>query len=46
VASVVATLRRLRAAVVGVVLSEVNKEISDSYYYGHYSKYYKSGAKS
>jgi capsular exopolysaccharide synthesis family protein len=45
VASVVATLRRLRAAVVGVVLSEVNKEMSDSYYYGHYSKYYKAGAK-
>jgi capsular exopolysaccharide synthesis family protein len=45
VASVVATLRRLRAAVVGVVLNEVNKEMSDSYYYGHYSKYYKTGAK-
>ena len=45
VASVVATLRRLRAAVVGVVLNEVNKEMSDSYYYGHYSKYYKAGAK-
>jgi capsular exopolysaccharide synthesis family protein len=46
VASVVATLRRLRAAVVGVVLNEVNKEMSDSYYYGHYSKYYTAVPKS
>jgi capsular exopolysaccharide synthesis family protein len=47
VASVVATLRRLRASVVGVVLNEVHKEMSDSYYYyGNYGKYYKTAAKS
>jgi capsular exopolysaccharide synthesis family protein len=46
VASVVASLRRLRAAVIGVVLNEVNKEMSDSYYYGHYSKYFRADAKS
>ncbi len=47
VASVVATLNRLRATVVGVVLNEVHKEMSDSYYYyGHYGKYYKSNGKS
>jgi len=43
VASVIATLRRLRATVVGVVLNEVHKELSDSYYYySHYGKYYRS----
>jgi polysaccharide biosynthesis transport protein len=42
VASVIATLNRLRASVVGVVLNEVHKEMSDSYYYySHYGKYYK-----
>jgi Mrp family chromosome partitioning ATPase len=42
VASVIATLRRLRATVVGVVLNEVHKELSDSYYYySHYGKYYR-----
>jgi len=42
VASVIATLNRLRAPVVGVVLNEVHKEMSDSYYYySHYGKYYK-----
>jgi len=42
VASVIATLHRLRAAVVGVVLNEVHKELSDSYYYySRYGKYYK-----
>jgi len=42
VASVIATLKRLRATVVGVVLNEVHKELSDSYYYySHYGKYYK-----
>ncbi|MCC7176734.1 MAG: polysaccharide biosynthesis tyrosine autokinase [Bryobacterales bacterium] len=42
VASVITTLGRLRATVVGVVLSEVHKEMSDSYYYySHYNKYYK-----
>jgi capsular exopolysaccharide synthesis family protein len=36
VASVLATLTRLRAKVVGLVLNEVHKELSDSYYYyGH-----------
>lgn len=42
VASVLATLNRLRAKVVGVVLNEVHKELSDSYYYyGYYRSYYK-----
>src|SRR5439155_12016550 len=42
VASVLNTLHRLRANVVGLVLNEVHKEISDTYYYyGYYGKYYK-----
>jgi capsular exopolysaccharide synthesis family protein len=42
VASVIATLQRLRSHIVGIVLNEVHKEISDSYYYyGYYGKYYK-----
>ena len=42
VASVLNTLHRLRANVVGMVLNEVHKEISDTYYYyGYYGKYYK-----
>lgn len=42
VASVLATLNRLRAKVVGIVLNEVHKELSDSYYYyGYYRSYYK-----
>ena len=42
VASVLATLNRLRAKTVGVVLNEVHKELSDSYYYyGYYRSYYK-----
>ena len=37
-----ATLNRLRAKVVGVVLNEVHKELSDSYYYyGYYRSYYR-----
>jgi capsular exopolysaccharide synthesis family protein len=41
VASVLSTLNRLRANVVGIVLNEVSKEMSDSYYYyGYYGKYY------
>jgi len=41
VAGVLAMLNRLRATVVGLVLNEVHKEMSDSYYYyGHYGKYY------
>jgi capsular exopolysaccharide synthesis family protein len=46
VASVIAMLNRLRATVVGVVLNEVHKEMSDSYYYyGYYGKYYKPGGR-
>jgi capsular exopolysaccharide synthesis family protein len=42
VSSVIATLNRLRASVVGVVLNEVHKGMSDSYYYySYYGKYYK-----
>jgi capsular exopolysaccharide synthesis family protein len=42
VASVLATLRRLRAEVAGVVLNEVRKELSKSYYYyGYYRRYYR-----
>ena len=46
VASVLSTLTRLRANVVGLVLNEVHKELSHSYYYyGYYGKYYRaSGA--
>jgi succinoglycan biosynthesis transport protein ExoP len=43
VANVLATLNRLRAKVVGIVLNEVHKELSDSYYYyGYYRSYYHS----
>ncbi len=42
VATVLATLNRLRSKVVGVVLNEVHKELSDSYYYyGYYRSYYR-----
>lgn len=42
VASVLAILNRLRANVVGLVLNEVHKELSDSYYYyGYYRSYYR-----
>ena len=45
VASVLATLTRLRAKVVGLVLNEVHKELSDSYYYyGNYRSYYRPRA--
>ncbi|MBI3696067.1 MAG: hypothetical protein HY238_14650 [Acidobacteria bacterium] len=41
VASVVNTLHRLRANVVGVVLNAVHEGLSDRYhYYGYYGKYY------
>lgn len=41
VASVLSILIRLRAKVVGLVLNEVHKELSDSYYYyGYYRSYY------
>jgi succinoglycan biosynthesis transport protein ExoP len=47
VSSVVGTLNRLRATVLGVVLNEVHKELSDSYYYyGYYGKYYKPNGRS
>ena len=43
VATVLATLNRLRAKVVGLVLNEVHRELSDSYtYYGYYRSYYQS----
>ena len=36
-------LQRLRAKVVGLVLNEVHKELSDSYYYyGYYRSYYRA----
>lgn len=42
--TVINTLHRLRATVVGVVLNEVHRETSSGYYYyyhyNHYSKYY------
>ena len=40
--SVIGTLARLRANLVGVVLNEVHRKVSAGYYYyyGHYSKYY------
>jgi len=42
VGSVLAILQRLRAKVVGLVLNEVHKDLSDSYYYyGYYRSYYK-----
>jgi polysaccharide biosynthesis transport protein len=41
VASVIELLGRLRANVLGVVLNQVNKGMSESYhYYGYYGKYY------
>jgi capsular exopolysaccharide synthesis family protein len=42
IGSVVNTLTRLRARVIGIVLNEVKKDMSDSYYYyGHHYSYYK-----
>jgi capsular exopolysaccharide synthesis family protein len=42
IASVMATLQRLRANCIGLVLNEVTHEMSDSYYYyGYYNKKYK-----
>jgi succinoglycan biosynthesis transport protein ExoP len=40
--TVITTLARLRANLVGVVLNEVHREVSAGYYYyyGHYNKYY------
>ncbi|HXG35088.1 MAG TPA: polysaccharide biosynthesis tyrosine autokinase [Bryobacteraceae bacterium] len=43
VASVLATLRRLRAEIAGVVLNEVRSELSEGYaYYRYHRKYYRS----
>jgi len=42
VGSALSTLQRVRANIVGLVLNEVTKDVSDSYhYYGYYGKYYK-----
>jgi len=39
--SVVSTLKKLRANVLGVVLNEITRDLGDSYYYhGYYGKYY------
>ena len=41
VASVISSLKRVKANVVGVALNEVRKDMSDRYYYyGYYGKYY------
>lgn len=41
VQNVLGTLNRLHANVVGIVLNQVKREMSDHYYYyGHYRKYY------
>jgi len=41
VASVLTSLRRLKANVIGVALNEVREDMSDRYYYyGYYGKYY------
>jgi len=39
--SVITTLARLRANLVGVVLNEVHREISPGYYYSYYNRYNK-----
>ena len=41
-ANVLSTLRRVHARTIGVVLSEVTKQMSGTYYYyGHYNRYYR-----
>lgn len=43
ISSVVSTLIRLRANVVGIVLNQITSDMSDSYYYyGSYRKYYRA----
>jgi capsular exopolysaccharide synthesis family protein len=43
VATVLATLNRVRAKTIGLVLNEVHRELSDSYhYYDYYRAYYRS----
>ncbi len=52
IGSAMATLQRLRANIVGLVLNEVTNEVSDSYYYygyygkkyGHYRYYHTAGS--
>src|SRR6204780_3100674 len=39
--SVITTLARLRANLVGVVLNEVHREVSSGYYYYYYNRYHK-----
>jgi Mrp family chromosome partitioning ATPase len=39
--SVITTLARLRANLIGVVLNEVHREISPGYYYSYYNRYSK-----
>jgi Mrp family chromosome partitioning ATPase len=46
VASVLSSLKRVRANIIGVTLNEVHENMSDRYYYSgysgkYYSKYYK-----
>jgi Mrp family chromosome partitioning ATPase len=41
VGSVLSSLKRVKANVIGVALNEVRKDMSDRYYYyGYYGKYY------
>jgi len=41
VATVLTSLKRLKANVIGVALNEVREDTSDRYYYyGYYGKYY------
>jgi Mrp family chromosome partitioning ATPase len=43
VSSVLTILNRLRVKVIGLVLNEVHKELSESYYYyGYYRSYYQA----
>ncbi len=44
VAAVLATLKRLRANVVGLALNEVDKSNAPGYYYSNYRSYYASGS--
>jgi Mrp family chromosome partitioning ATPase len=41
VRSVLTSLKRVKANVIGIALNEVRKDMSDRYYYyGYYGKYY------
>ena len=47
VATVLATLQRLRANTIGLVLNEVDRNSTNGYYYyGHYRRYYSQSAES